>query len=281
MKPTLLEVGNLQFHAYPAMLSLAFLVCTLAAARDGEKLLKPPVFIPPQGAIWALLGGMFGARVFHQLQYRPMAEWYRAIYIWEPGLVFFGGLIGGALGAVGYLFITKSFDWRQADICGPYAALGEAITRIGCFLNGCCWGYPTDLPWGIAFPRGGHAWDRQVEDGLISRTAQHSLHVHPTQLYMAVGLLLAFIFLRQMLKRSPFTFSIAWGYIFLYGVVRFAVEIFRGDSARSVFGMLTVSQAISMGFIIAAAIGYTIMERRARTAIDQRPEAPLAAEPNA
>ena len=84
------------------------------------------------------------------------------------------------------------------DVAAPAVAIGAAVGRIGCFLNGCCDGTICTLPWGVQFPAGSHAWMRQLNAGLISEAAPLSLPVHPTQLYAAIaafgvlGLLLAY-----------------------------------------------------------------------------------------
>lgn len=274
MRPLLLELGGLKFHAYPSMLALAFLVCTLSAARDGERLAKP-VFIPPQGAVWGLLGALFGAKVFWIIQYQEFKNLWRAFLLWEPGLVFYGGLIGGVVGVTTYLYFTDNIDLRIADVLAPYVALGEGITRVGCFLNGCCWGSVCEVPWGVVFPKGSHAHGDHLRDGLISSSAVGSLPVHPTQLYMTAGLVLSFFIMRYCLKRSPFTFAIALQYMFLYGIVRFIVEIYRGDSAYSVYGM-TVSQTLSLALFIGSTTAFLIViairRRRSNIPPDEPPE---------
>jgi phosphatidylglycerol:prolipoprotein diacylglycerol transferase len=260
MKPLLLEIGGLRFHAYMFMMSVAFLSCTLLASREGARM-KPSVFVPPQGGIYALLGALFGAKVFAILQFANVRDLWRAFFLWERGLVFYGGLIGAIVATIIYLRLTKTFDWRIADAVAPYVALGEAIGRIGCFLNGCCWGKVCSVPWGVRFPVRSHAYLNHVDEGLILKSAESSLPVYPTQLYMTLGLVVVCLLLRMSLRRSPPTMGVAIQYLGLYGIVRFTVEFFRGDSARSVFGM-TVSQAISLALIIGSCVAYAALKNR-------------------
>lgn len=259
MKPLLFELAGLRFHSYNTAMALAFLVCALLAAREG-RLLKKPVYIPVQGAVWTLLGGLVGAKVFWILQYSEPKYLLHSFAIWEAGLVLYGGLIGGITGTVIYIRVTKTFDWRIADVVVPYVALAQAITRIGCFLNGCCFGKVCQVPWGVRFRNTGvlNAHESHVEAGLIPSDAEFSLFVHPTQLYMTFGLVVTCLLLRVGLRRKPFTFAVALEYIFLYGVVRFIVEHFRGDSVESVFGM-TVSQTISLALVIGSATAFAIV----------------------
>lgn len=263
MHPLLYEIGSLQFHSYPFFISLAFLVSTLLAAHHGDQL-DPPVFVPPQGAVWTLIGALIGSRAWHIVQYDHWTNVWRAIFVWEVGLVFYGGLIGAILFSIVYLAVTKNLNWRIVDVCVPYLALGQAFGRTGCFLNGCCWGRISDKPWAVSFPKNSHAWAQHVDQEHILRNAGSSLSVHPTQLYSVFGLLVICLILRSQLKSSPFTFAIALRYMFLYGLLRFTVESFRGDSVRSVFEVMTVSQTVSLGLVVISAIVYAVLERRAR-----------------
>lgn len=255
MHPLLFQVGDLRFHAYPAALATAFLVCTLLSAREGDRLPRP-VFIPPQGAVWTLLGALVGARAYYILQYQSPERILEAIYIWRGGYVFYGGFIGAFFTSMIYGYATRVMDWRIPDVIAPYLALGQAIGRSGgCYLNGCCWGGVCEMPWAVQFPKYRHAYEQHVREGLIDRTAEFSLPVHPTQLYAAIGLVCICLFLRYRLKNAPFRFAISLQYVFLYGCLRFGVEIFRADGIRSVFGM-TVSQAVALAMIFVAPILY-------------------------
>lgn len=252
MRPTLLDLWGYKFHAYPTMLAVAFLTCTLLAVRDLHRH-EPPIFATPQGGLWAFLGGLVGAKVYWILQYSEPKYLWHALFIWEGGLVFYGGLIGGIFTVLVYLTVNQFPRRVVADIVVPYLALGEAITRIGCFLNGCCWGAPTTMPWAISFPKGSHAYWQQVRNHVITGSERFSAPVHPTQLYMALGLILAVLLLKQYQKRPHAPGATAVLYVYLYGVLRFTVEVFRGDCAFSAMG-LTVSGAISLAMALIGAV---------------------------
>lgn len=260
MHPTLIEIFGLRFHAYVTMLAVAFLVGTLSIVRNLNRQ-EPPVPITTLSGIWAFSGALIGAKAFWIAQYDSIWNLWRVVFFWESGLVFYGGLIGAIIGLAAYTTVARLPFLSVVDACAPYAALGEAITRMGCFLNGCCWGRVCDAPWGVTFPRFSPAFDQQVHDHLITPAATAPLPVHPTQLYMVLGLSIAFTLLIRAWRRSHFGGQICLMYIFLYGVVRFTVEIFRGDCVRSVFG-LTVSQAISLGLMVAGMIGLITLRRR-------------------
>ena len=277
MHPLLFRIAELRFHSYPTLLAVAFLVATLLAEREGS-LLKRPVYVPPQGAVWVLLGALFGAKVFFLIQYSEPKYLWHAFLLWEAGYVYYGGLIGGFTAGVIYCYRIDNLDFRVADACVPFLALGQGIARFGCFLNGCCWGVVCDLPWAVQFPKGGYAHDLHVAENLIDVSAETSLAVHPTQIYTMAGLVAICLILRHNLKRSPFTFAIFLQYMFFYGLLRFTMEIFRGDSARSIYG-LTVSQTISLAMVVIALIVYPIGLKLARRKGSSPPEPPAPAVP--
>lgn len=259
MRPTLLRFLGLEFHAYTTMLAVAFLVCTLLAVREGWRQ-NPPIEGNPRGGLWAFFGALLGAKAFWIIQYDTPWHVWRAVFVWMGGYVFYGGLLGGTAALLLYLRLNKLPIRRSGDICVQYLALGEAITRIGCFLNGCCWGEPTHAPWGVHFPRNSYAWLEHVKDGLLEASAPASLPVHPTQLYMVGGLMITFVILKRACARPHREGAVILLYCLCYGIVRFTVEQFRGDSARSVFG-LTVSQSISVALVVLAAVGYVLLRQ--------------------
>ena len=259
MRPELFSVFGITFFAYRTMLGAAFIVCSLLMARESRRPGRTP--LSPLLGVWALLGALFGARLFYVLQYEDVSRIGPALYLWDSGLVFYGGLIGGLLAAWTYVRWTRAPALASFDIMAPFLALGEAITRVGCFLNGCCFGTPSSAPWAVAFPAHGFAFEAQHSAGLIGPEAAASLPVHPAQLYMTLGLVAVFAVLLRRLRQGSWDGSVFVSYLFLYGILRFLVEIVRGDSARSVYGM-TVSQAISLGLIAVA--GGWLWARRVR-----------------
>jgi len=272
MHPTLLEIGTLKFHAYPTMLAVAFITCVLLGVREANR--GPDAFPgTPIGGLCGFVGALLGAKAFWILQYSEPKYLWHVFLIYEGGLVYYGGLIGGVLGVLLYLRVTRLPYWLTADIAAPYLALGQAITRIGCFLNGCCWGHAAEgLPWAVTFGRHSPAFTRQVEEGLLHPSAAAPLPVHPTQLYMVAGLLAIALVLKLGLGRDrPFHGAVGLAYCFLYGLLRFIVETFRGDSARSVFG-LSVSQMISLALILGSVATYLVvihqMQRRTPAAVE-------------
>ncbi len=260
MRPVLVNILGLELHPYPVMLALAFISCTLLACR--KSWVRGEGFVlTPHAGLWAYLGALIGAKTFWILQYSEARYLWRIVFIWEGGLVYYGGLIGGLLALTIHLLLRRIPLIKAGDIAAPYLALGQAITRIGCFLNGCCYGTPTDVPWAVRFPPGAWVYRAQLREGLIEPSTATTLPVHPTQLYMHLGLLGIFLLLKRCLDRKPFDGAVVLLYMFAYGVLRFVAEFFRGDSARSILGM-TVSQAISLALVVLALVGFATVARR-------------------
>ena len=159
-----------------------------------------------------------------------------------------GALLGAALGAWVFLKIRGAPSLSYADAAAHAVALGYAVYRIGCFLNGCCFGTETDLPWAVTFSQNSEAFAAEVAAGLIAPDARHTLGVHPTQLYHALLGIAAFFVLLQMKTDMPGKrFAAA---LMLYGVGRFVIEFFRGD-AVPVFGPLDVNHIAALVMLVA------------------------------
>ena len=247
MYPTLLSIGSLHFHAYAVFLSAGFLTAVLLIVRENYR--QPdPAPITPIGGLLVLLGGLFGARLYYILQYGDPSRWFEAGYLWSGGLVFYGGAIGGFLGGLIYVLSVGAPVVKVGDLALSYVPLAHAIARVGCFLNGCCWGSQSQWPWAVSFPAPTLPWKQHLDDGLLESGARISLPVHPTQLYETSMLLLVFVALRFAQRRPHPPGSVMLGYLGLYGAGRFVVEAFRGDSARHLM-VMTVSQYVALGMV--------------------------------
>jgi phosphatidylglycerol:prolipoprotein diacylglycerol transferase len=155
--------------------------------------------------------------------------------------------------------------WKVADLCAPWIAFGLALTRVGCFLNGCCFGKITNVPWAVRFPVGSPAWEAQRDAHLLSGPAS-AFPVHPTQIYLALldGLTFAVLYF-VIRRRKRFDGQIFAWLLILKGVFRSFVEIWRDDERGVLFGWLSTSQIISLPLV---ALGIYMLVRFPRTAHD-------------
>jgi phosphatidylglycerol:prolipoprotein diacylglycerol transferase len=263
MRPTLFSFDILgldfRFHAYTVALALAFLVGVLMAVRENYRQ-ERPYPVTPIGGLWIFFPAIFFSKVYWYLQYRPADVW-RSIFLWEGGLVFYGGLFGGVVGAIAYMRYHRVPVLPMGDIVMPFLPLAHGIARVGCFLNGCCWGMTAYVPWAVTFPKNSHAFQQQLKEGIIPQGSTLPLPVHPTQLYEAIGLFGLFFIMRSIQRQPHREGAVLFAYPLLYGVVRFFIEFFRGDVPRGWFSF-TASQFVALTLIAIGCAGLAYVRLR-------------------
>jgi len=242
------QVGSFSVHWYGVLLAIGFLAALWTASRrarlDG---LAPEKII--DAGVWLILGAILGARALYVISYWdrlfqqpliPKAPWTEIFMVQRGGLVFYGGLIGAILSGILYARRARLPLWRFADAMAPSIALGSVPGRLGCLMNGCCYGRVTSLPWAIHFP------------------ADHDTGgqgVHPTQIYDALLNLALYLFLAWLYRRKKFDGQVFAIYLVGYALTRSLVEAFRGDYLVRYFaGALTPAQLVSVGILAAGLI---------------------------
>ena len=248
MHPELIHLGPVVLPSYGAALGVAFLLAVLLLKRRA-----PEYGIDPETAvdmgIWLILSGLLGAKLLLLVVEGPsyyLTSLHGLLELFRAGGVFYGGLLGALFAAVFFVKVRKVPFLAFADAAAPAVALGQAIGRVGCLAAGCCWGARCDKPWAITF-----------SDPKAGENVGVPLHVplHPTQIYEGVGLLVLVALLVWFGKgRVPGrTFSL---YLMGAAVLRFTVELFRGDPRGTVPLLgLSTSQGIALGlFVLGAAI---------------------------
>lgn len=241
MYPILFEIGPLTIHTYGVFAVTGFIIGLIFAINQAKKQGIPKEKILDLG-FYILISAIVGSRLlFVLIEY----EYYfknplDIIKFWEGGLVFYGGLLLAIIVGIFYTRKNALPLWKIADIIAPSLAIGYAIGRLGCFSAGCCYGEPTELPWGVIF------------------TDPHSLAIrgipiHPTQLYGAVASFGIFIFLILYRRHKRFEGELFWLYMLLYSTARFIIEFFRGDEARDlIYQGFSLAQAISIAIFLVA-----------------------------
>jgi phosphatidylglycerol:prolipoprotein diacylglycerol transferase len=176
--------------------------------------------------------------------------------IQHGGLVYYGGLIGSILGCLLYTGLKKIPVWKISDALAPSIALGYVFGRIGCLLNGCCYGHACDLPWAIHFPVGHETYPQGV---------------HPTQIYDSLLNLVLYAALAWMYRRKKFDGQIFALYLMCYAVTRSIVEAFRGDYDEAHrHGGLTPAHLVSIGIFAAGVVLF--FWRRRSSATEKNPQ---------
>lgn len=143
---------GIPIYGFGAMLFLTFVLCTYWGTRRGGAVGMPPEKVQDL-FIWVFVAGIIGARILYMIQYANQFPDTSAgglalafFQIWRGGIIFYGSALGGAAGyGLFYWFVMRRMQhrvsaWQLADAVAPIVALGLAVGRIGCFLNGCCWG---------------------------------------------------------------------------------------------------------------------------------------------
>lgn len=227
MYPELFKIpvlSGLSVKSYGTFLVIGFLVAVWILRRLAAREGIDPVLIN-NAALYALIGGVVGARLFYVIHYWRdfRGDLLGIISIWRGGLEFLGGVLLGLAVLILYLRRHRLHIRRVFDICAIGLMVGLGFGRIGCLLNGCCFGRPSTVPWAIRFPYNSLAYISQInpnpararanpqlelpkeyldyvdQDGLwhpkpiealtpqqryeVTKGRYRSLPVHPTQLY--------------------------------------------------------------------------------------------------
>jgi phosphatidylglycerol---prolipoprotein diacylglyceryl transferase len=179
----------------------------------------------------------------------PPRDCFAVLEVWRGGLAFYGGFILAT--AFGLYFARKHRMgvWKVADLYAPWIAFGLMLTRFGCYLNGCCYGKVSQLPWAVRFPVRSPAWEGQHDAHLIADRAA-TLPVHPTQIYLVLLNLLTFFVLFYLVKpRKKVDGQVFAWLLILKGLFRSLVEIWRDDDRGVFLGFISTSQILSLPLV--------------------------------
>jgi len=249
--------ASVPVYGYGMMVLLGFVCGLWFAVTRGRAVGYNPEIIM-DSAFWILITGVAGGRLAFLVQYgsevfRPGMSWgemlLKAVNLSEGGLVLLGALVGGGLGVFGYFTYRKLKVFEFADLLMPAVFIGVGFGRIGCLLNGCCFGDRCQLPWGITFPAGTVTYNILVERGFVDPTALATMPLHPTQIYSSLdGFLLALVTAIYYWYRKHPGDVLALGCI-LYSITRFLIEFLRADEMGQLGTGLTISQLYSLGIM--------------------------------
>ncbi len=250
MFPTLIRLGPIELHSYGLTLALSFLIGIQLALSEARRRGVPEGQIASL-ALWIMGTAILGARAFYVLSHAEnySGRWLDAFKLWEGGLTLYGGLLAAFL-----VTFIKAKCWRLPvpvafDIFTPSLAFGEGLTRLGCFLNGCCFGRPCALPWAVAFPSDSHPGRLFPGEGL-----------HPTQLYLSLAGFVMFALVWLLRKRIQVPGRLFFLYLLLECASRFTVDFLRyydpdGESVV-LFGVrLSFTQLLCLGLTLVAVVG--------------------------
>ena len=240
MYPVLFKIGEFTVYTYGAMVFLGVLLGYFVALRQAR---REGIANKDFSDIffWTVIFAFSGARfLFLIVEFDRFLQNPLGMLLSRSGFVFYGAIIAGI--AAVYLLTSKrkSDRLKVFDSFALAIPLGHVFGRIGCFCYGCCYGRPTDSPFGILFPPGCPAGSLGVK-------------VIPTQLISALALFLIFVVLKIIASRKKFDGQLTVFYFIIYGLFRFIIEIYRGDP-RGTIMYLSTSQVISVIMVLIGGI---------------------------
>jgi phosphatidylglycerol:prolipoprotein diacylglycerol transferase len=239
MYPKLFDLGPLSIYTCGLLLAAAFLVGLQVGVVRGERRGIDRGRMMDLG-IYIIVSAFIGAKLLLVLvDFDHFAENPGDLFsLARSGGVFYGGLILATVVAIWYVRRHRLPVWHVADAAAPGIALGHVVGRLGCFLGGCCYGHPTDVPWAVTFT------DPQAAANVGTPLG---IPLHPTQLYEAgAELLILGGLLWFERKGRSFPGRTFFAYLIVYAISRFVIEFYRGDPRGFVFGWISTSQFISL-----------------------------------
>lgn len=258
MYPTILRLGGIQIYSYGLMLFISFLLGIFIVERRARRFGVESKDVTDL-ALWILLAVVAGARLFyvgfHWHEFKD--DLIGIIAFWRgglAGLMFHGGLLGGLI--AGWIFIRrrKLPLLKMLDAAAPALVLGEGLTRIGCFLNGCCYGRPTDSFLGLVFPANSPAGA-----AFMDRATGVIPPIHPTQLYSSLAGFVLFgiaLLLERRKLKDGVLFSVI---LALYSLFRFGIDFVRYyEDAANYWG----NQVVALGLAVFGVVLLVVFQRR-------------------
>jgi len=262
ISPIAFSIGGFELHWYGIMVVLAIIGIVLIASREAKRVGISTEVIYSL-AIWAVVSGLVVSRLIHIIdQWDYYMAHPRQIIAFE-GLTIYGAILGVLLAVIIYCWVRKLSFWQLGDIISPGAVVGQAIGRVGCILNGCCYGLPTNLPWSVIY---------------TSPDSYAPLHIaiHPTQIYLFLWNLVVFTILWQLRKRLKPVGSLFLLYLALYALGDFSIRFLR-EGEPFLFGFQQ-AQIIGLAILVVTVPWLIIrMRRRAVSAPSSSQEAKVKA----
>ena len=250
MWPIAFQAGAFSIRWYGVMAALGLLAASLIL-NSNRKFTGMTKDQCSNAIIVAIVAGVLGARIFYVVQFFDLYRdnLFEIVRIDRGGLVFYGGFILAFFSLIIYARIAKIDVLRMFDGFAPAMAVAHAFGRVGCFLNGCCYGKPTELFVGIPYPAGSDPARRYGDAAL-----------HPVQLYEAGENLICAVLYFYLVRKAPRGVAVA-AYLLTYGILRFINEFARGDH-KLILNLFTPAQLIGVFLIIAGSVMLAVCLRR-------------------
>ena len=232
MHPILFRIGPVVVKSYGVLLALAFGIgLFISLARAKKKKIKPEIILDVFLVILisSIIGSRFFYVIFHLEEFQgrfwdTVNPFQSSGEIGIAGLSMVGGVVLATFSVLLFLYFKKLNVWKIADLLSPAFPLGLAITRVGCFLNGCCFGKPTLSGCGVVFP----------PDSAAGYFFPHT-SLYPTQLFSSFLGGLIFVILILAERRKTFDGFTSFLMLMLFSIDRFIIDFFRYYEESMVF----------------------------------------------
>ena len=236
INPVAFSIGAFEVRWYGIMVVLAVVALIAIALREAKRVGLAEEHIYSVG-LWGIIGGIIVSRLLHVIDKWGYYMAHPGQIIGFEGLTVYGAVLGALLAVLIYCWVKKISFWLLGDVIAPGAILGQAIGRIGCLMNGCCYGLPTSLPWGVVYTNPSSYCP-------LDETFQ------PTQIYHLIWNLIGFGILWSLRRRLKPQGSLFLLYLALYAAGDLSIRFVRvGEPFRS--GMFfNMQQAQLIGIII-------------------------------
>ncbi len=247
MFPTLFKFHGLELHSYGLLLAIAFLGGIQLLLKRGTRRGIPEDKLSTLSLLLLVLAIIGGRGLYVLTHWSDYARDLPGVFrIWEGGLMLYGGYFLAIAGGIVYVRRVNLPVWRIGDAAAPSMALGIGIGRLGCFLNGCCFGLPSKAPWAVKFPPGSY-----------SNFVFPGEPLQPSQLYLAAAGIGLFFLLLRLDRKPHFDGWLFWTYIALDAILRFVIDFTRYYDATSYLGKIgplafNVNQVFSVVLILAS-----------------------------
>ena len=243
MHRVLFHIWSFEVYSYGFFIALAIVVSLCLMNKNSARYGVPfDAFV--DAFTWVVIAGIAGGRLlFVLINWQNYIKNPIAIFaLREGGMAFQGSLVAGFLAGVWACRVKKIAFWKAADLLAPYIALGEAIGRIGCFMNGCCYGKVTTGMFGVVFP-----------GETVARI--------PSQIFLSVALLVLYLFLDSLGRKKHFDGFLFASYLILYSGLRFFLDMTRADNP-AIWMNMTLAQAVSAAVFVSGLIVYVLQSRK-------------------
>lgn len=238
MHPILFKIGHFDLYTYGLMMALGVLTALFVMDSEAKRFGWNRDTITRM-VVFDFLVGLAGARILYVLTRvgEPNVNIWSILFNARAGFVYYGGLISSWLYLIWFIKKHKLPFWSVQDGMAMAICIGLAVGRIGCLMGGCCYGTPTDLPWGVVM----------VNDAALG-------HLHPTQAYEFFMLVVFFAAMWWRRKHQAYAGELVVWFVGAYAIGRYVLEFWRGDLIRGfiIQDILSTSQAVSIPMLVVA-----------------------------